>query len=133
MALADVSAILVSGGVGTDVAIDLSVQSPITGSLVVGMQQTENSRQVEIVSAIKQLRDLALENELLGLGTGFTIELPIAGTKAEIVVTESPDAPTADGVYISVAADYPDVGNEIFHSDVTICLNQLMNDYLKGV
>ncbi len=134
MAVASASILLVLGATKDSAAVEATAAAAPSGGIAVGFVNVDNERKVEIIQGIKQIRDVAIEAEALAssLGAGFTVDMPIGGTKAEATVT-SPATISGDGVYLEVAADYPDVGNEVFHSDVATAINALMDFVLKGV
>ncbi len=132
MALADASVLLVQGATKDSATIEATAAAAPAGGIAVGFLQVDNQRQVEIIQGIKQIRDVAIEQNGLELGTGFTVEVPPGGTKAEAILT-APASLQGNGIYLEVAADYPAVGNEIFHSDVATAINALMDFILKGV
>jgi len=134
MAVASASILLVLGATKDSATVEATAATAPSGGIAVGFVNVDNERKVEIIQGIKQIRDVAIEAEALAssLGAGFTVDMPIGGTKAEATVT-SPATISGDGVYLEVAADYPDVGNEVFHSDVATAINALMDFVLKGV
>ena len=134
MAVASASILLVSGGTKDGASVEVTAAAAPAGGIAVGFLNVDDARKVEIIQGIKQVRDVAIEGELLDTlaGTGFTVDMPIGGTKAQATAT-SPATLSGDGVYLEVAADYPLVGNEIFHSDVATAIAALMDLYLKGV
>jgi len=135
MALADVAVRLVSGQTKDQAqVVDNQSTTVPDGGIMIGFQQVDNQRQVEIVQALKQLRTFIIETDQLADDLELVGGLSINGVKSNSIVA-SPITPPLDGaVYIQVDGNYPLLkGNLIFNMDFTNALKALQDNYLKGV